>query len=492
MKVIAARIAHESHSFSVLDTTLRDYVANELIMGDDIFRLRGTGSEMGGILAASDALGWELIPVITANASTSGPVTRVTYEALVEPILMALKSEKAYRAIVLSLHGAMYVKGLPDPEGELLARIRDIVGPDMLISVALDLHANVTDKMAACANIMTSYRTTPHTDLYETGARACTLLAQAIDENIRPRCYVARRPTLAGMDLGRTVVEGHMTRMQREARQIEKSASDVLDISLVAGYYMGDVFEAGPSVIVVSRGESEEAERIADRLMDDAYSWKDQITIKLESIDAALEKARQPAMAAGPLILADYTDGPGGGGYGDATRLMKALVDAQISDSVVGPIYDPEAAKLGVAAGVGSVATFLVGGKTDSRFGGEPVKLSGRVVAVSNGEYIRKGPFRRGTPGSLGQSFVLEVGCVRVIVCSKRMQAEEREQYRIFGIDPEQVNVIALKGVNLFRADFEPMARDIVFVEAGGIHASDLRTLPYTNVRRPIWPLDDV
>lgn len=491
-KVLVARLSHESHSFSRLRTTMAEFGREELLFGADILeRMAGTRTEVGGIIQAAQAYGWELVPVVSACASTSGPVTRAAYDALTEPILRALAEQPDIGAIVLSLHGAMYVDGLPDPEGDLLFRIRQQAGWKVVVAATLDLHANVTDAMVRYADILTSYRTTPHTDQFETGQRASALVQRTLKGDIHPRLHVVRRPTIAGMDLGRTLGDTPMTRLQARARQYEAEGF-VLDLSLNAGYYMGDVFEAGPSVLVLGDSDAEDSRclAVANALMDDAYSWRAQKTVHLQSIDAALALCRKPAERSGPLILADYTDGPGGGGYGDATHLLRALVEANLPGTLVGLLYDPESARQAVVAGAGAEVDMRIAGKTDPHFGGGPVALRVRVLALSDGRFTRTGPFKTGTPASIGTSALLQCGEVRIIVASNRVQAEERGQYRVLGVDVEQLNILALKGINHFRADLEPVSRGVVFVESGGIHATDLCTLPYRNVRRPVWPLD--
>lgn len=492
-QVVVARLSHESHAFSRLRTTLAEFGREELLFGDDMVeRMRGTRTELGGIIDAAHAHGWQLVPTVSACASTAGPVTRAAYDALTEPMLRTLAEHPGAAAVVLSLHGAMFVEGLPDPEGDLLCRIRRQVGPRVVIAATLDLHANVTDAMVRYADILTSYRTTPHVDQYEAGQRACALVQRALLGEIRPRVHLARRDMIAGMDLGRTLRDGPMTRLHARARDWEQREAAVLDVSLNAGYYMGDVYEAGPSVLVVGHGDAALCQRVADELIDDAYTWRDQKTVHLQSIDEALARCREPAQRSGPLILADYTDGPGGGGYGDATALLQALLAANLPGTLVGLLYDPESARQAIAAGVGQTLDLRIGGKTDPDFGGAPVAVHARVLAVSDGRFVRSGPFKTGTPASIGASALLQCGEVQIIVASNRVQAEERGQYRVLGVDVERLNVLALKGINHFRADLEPIARGIVFVESGGIHATDLRTLPYRNVRRPLWPLDDI
>jgi len=490
-RVVAGRICHESHSFSVLPTTLYDFAQMELLFGDEILRERtGTRSEMGGFIEGARTYGWDVQWTVSANTAPSGPLTRTTYEALLEPILRACQATPRPDAVLLSLHGSMYVEGLPDPEGDLLDRVRAAVGPKTIVGAALDLHANVTDKMVEHADLITSYRTTPHVDQFETGRRLCDLVERTLRGQLVPRMAVARRPMLLGLDLGRTLGEGPMVRLLRDARELEAKDERVADISLHAGFPYGDVREGGPSVLVITHDDRSVAHTFAERLMDEAERTRDETTVHLVSVAEAIDRARRPASKSGPIILAEYTDGPGGGAYGDATDVLAALLAANIPGTVVGALYDPETVRDCLAAGIGRRGTFRVGGKTDARYGGGPVEITGVVSALSDGQYVRKGPFETGTRASLGQCACIDVGNVRVIVASYRVQAEDREQYRLLGIEPESVNVLALKGINHFRADFEPVAREIVFVEAGGIAASDPSIFPWQHLRRPIWPLD--
>ena len=192
------------------------------------------------------------------------------------------------------------------------------------------------------------------------------------------------------------------------------------------------------------------------------------------------------------MLFRSYTDNPGGGAHGDGTSFLKALLESKVEDAVVGHIADPESAKIGIDAGIGATVTLNLGGKTDPRFGGTPLKVTGKVEAIADGVYTRKGKYATGTVGTIGPSFLLNLGHVRVIVSSIKSQIDDREQFRMFGIEPEKVNVLLCKASNHFRADFEPMARKLIYIDSGGIVSRNFAQFPYKKVRRPIWPLDKV
>jgi len=179
-----------------------------------------------------------------------------------------------------------------------------------------------------------------------------------------------------------------------------------------------------------------------------------------------------------------------GGGHGDGTLLLAELLKADLPGTVVGPLYDPESVQLAMAAGVGVGVSLNIGGKQDPAYGGAPVPAHVVVKRLSDGAYTRRGPYATGTIGQMGDTALVAIGNVDILLVSLRGQPEDREQFRIVGIDPEGVNVLAFKGINHFRADFEAISREIVFVDSGGLVSVDFTRFPFRNVRRPIWPLD--
>lgn len=492
IKVFACGIEHESHSFSKRLTELSDFLDAEVGCIDSNPGLLSTRSTAGGILSAARERNWDLRFPFLAHATPSGPLTRDTFETLLQRLVDQLIAAGPVDGVLLALHGAMFAEHCPDCEGEILRRVREVVGAELPIAITLDLHANFSDQMAALANIATSFRTTPHTDQWEASHRAACLLDDAIRQGRQPQIHVARLPMMAGMDMGRTMdPDGPMSRLQQMARTLEAAHPEILDIALNAGFYYGDIAEAGPSVTVTAVRRDAAFAAVADQLMRKAWESRDYVSLQHYPVAQAVELACAVPAGPGPVILADYTDGPAGGAYADGTHLLRALLDRNLPDTVVGPIFDPEAVQLAIAAGSGAEVTLEIGGKTDPGLSGGPVRVSGKVTCISDGRYVRQGPFSTGTVGQFGPSVLIQVGQVGVIVVSRRQQPEDREQYRIFGIDPERLNILACKGINHFRADFEPISRQIIFVDSGGLVSVDFKRFPFRNVRRPIWPLDE-
>ena len=492
-RVLAASIKHETHAFNRLPTTLAHFKAQQFALADEIpKKYAGVRLEMGGFLDAAKQYGWELHHPVCTFATPGGVVTDEAFEFFLGHLTEGLKKAGTLDGVALALHGSMVTESHDDAEGEILKRVRALVGREVPIAVSLDLHANATEEMAAFADIITTYRTTPHTDMYEAAERAGRLLQRAMKGEIRPSVSLASRPVLSGLDRGRTIAgHGPMIDMLKMVKQAEAEEAGVLEIGVNAGYAWSDVAFTGPTVLVTGDGQNPAYKNLAERLAEHIWATRGKDTVHLLSMAEAIRIAAEKRPAgSGPLLIGDYTDNPGGGGHGDGTNLIRALIDAGIEDVVVGTMADPESAQVGLKAGIGAIVTIDLGGKIDPRFGGTAIRLTGKVAAVSDGIYLRKGKFATGTTGTMGPSFLLDMGRIRIIVATHRTQIDDREQFRIYGVEPEKANVLACKAMNHFRADFEPMSRKLIYVDSGGICSLDYRKFPWTKLRRPIWPLD--
>jgi len=294
--VLIASIMHETNTFSRQPTGLEEYRRRYDHRGDAVPKaFRGTATEMGAFIAAADQHGWTLRHPIAAAATPAGKVTKAAWDEL-SGALLAEVDDKV-EGILLALHGAMVTESTDDAEGELLARIRQKIGPDVPIAITLDLHANVSDRMAEHANIIIAYRTYPHVDQFERGIQAAELVQRAMAGEIRPRTVVARRPTLDGLDHGRTTTPGPMTEMLERADRCEKEPG-ILVVSVHAGFGWADIRDAGPSVTVTGDGERPQFRAIAEELMDEVWRTRRQSSVTFYSVDEAIEVAESPTARA--------------------------------------------------------------------------------------------------------------------------------------------------------------------------------------------------
>src|SRR5262252_4916790 len=490
-RVLTARFMHETNTFSRVptDTAMirrRDYhLENEI---PEAFR--GTRSAFGATFEAADRFGWSLVHPVSANPNPSGIVSDDAFEQITGMILGVVDAKGPIDGVLLHLHGAMVNQSHEDAEGEFLARLRRRLGPDVPVVVTLDLHANVTQRMAENANALIAYRTYPHIDQYERAWQGAALLERAMKGEVRPRTVIARRPMLYGLDHGRTQ-QGPMAELIARGEALERSGA-ALVVSVCAGFSRANIHDVGPSVTVTVDGNVERGQAIAGEFMDYAWETRGFTTVKLLPVAEAVALAKQGKPGEKPLVVADYTDNPGGGGYGDATAFLKGLVESGVESVAFHAICDPEALQEGMRAGVGAKTTLALGGKTDPAMGGGPLSLFGEIVCLTNGRFIAYGPMGGGVERDYGPSMVFRVGGIDIIVITNNGQAVDLGQFTSLGIDPTRYRTVAVKSMQHFRAAFEPIAREVILVDTGALCSEIYTPQLFTRVRRPVWPLDAI
>ncbi|MGD9827166.1 MAG: M81 family metallopeptidase [Hyphomicrobiaceae bacterium] len=489
-RVLIAGFKHETNTFSVLPTTMDDYRGRVLYFGDEIGKVfADTNSEICGFMDVAEQNGWRPVYSVVADASPSGPVSRATFEEITSRIIADASSGGGVDAILLQLHGAMVAEHSPDGEGLLLRLLREKVGPAVPIGVTLDLHGNVTDDMARYADVIVSYRTYPHVDQREIARECAGLIARTLAGEIKPVVVVRRGPMLVGVDHGRTTAPGPMREALAKAAELMKDAQ-VHTVSVLAGFSTADIPDAGPSVVVVGEGHDPRYRQMADRLVEFIWQTRAQKTVAPVSSEAAVAVARAKGKPGKPVVIADAADNPGGGGYGDSTRLLQALVDSGLEGVAFGALFDPESAAACHKAGVGGEVKLALGGKVDPAFG-PPVGVVATVTALSDGKFLFEGPMQRGVPVDMGPSAAIKSGGVEVVIASRRYQNYDRMFFLSLGIDPNARAVVGVKSAQHFRAAYQPMASEVVVVDEGnGITTRDFSARTYTRIRRPIFPLD--
>jgi len=490
--VLTGQFAHETNTFSKLPTGIDNFRDACCLFGDEISRgIAGTRIELVGVEEAAREYGWRLTHSVAAWATPSGKVTRDAWDLVTGRLLEAVDDAARIDGILLALHGAMVTEDHDDAEGALLAAIRERVGPKVPIAITLDLHANVTDRMAEHADIITAFRTYPHVDQVQTARRAAAVLERAMGGQVAPRTVVARRPMLKGLNDGRTQSEP-MLGMLARAESLEATDDGVLVVSLHAGFALADTEQTGVSVSVTGDGGDPRYGDIAEQFMEQAWETRHLDSNVYLDVPSAIAETRallERADAEGPIVVADFSDNPGAGAYGDSTLLLRGLIESGIDGVAFAALPDPEAATALAAAGEGAEVTISLGGKIDPLFG-PPLKLTGTVRRVTDGSYVAQGPRWKGVTQHLGPTAVFRVAGVDVVVCTHRVQCTELETFSHAGIHPRTCRVVGVKSMHHFRAAYEPIARAILVVDAGALASTDYSRLPYRKLRRPIFPLD--
>lgn len=488
-KVLSAEIAHETNTFNIRPTTLRAFQDRFLLDGPQAIAARGDqNTELAGLLDTGRDHGWDIRHVISAAAGPGGVVTREAFDALTAPLIAAAAQDGPWDGIFLMLHGAMVTDFCEDGEGEILQRVRAVVGPDVPIAITLDPHANVTAQMCALAHILVSFTTYPHVDVRATGRRAAELLQRTMAGDIHPVTLRIHRPMLEEANGGRTDI-GPMIERHALARAYE-TRKGIYAISINGAFACADIAEVGPTVLVTCDGDTAAHRRIGETLADDIWARRHEVlnAYMTSAEAAAAAKAWHPG--AGPLIIADYADNPGSGAYGDATALLADLLDAGVQDACFGPLIDPEAATLLNSCAVGAQVTLGIGGKTAPAFGGGPLQVTGVVKWTGDGRVVGSGPILGGLERSFGATAVLEVAGVEILIVSVAHQMLDLKQFETFGIDPARKGVVALKSMQHFRAAFTPIAGRIIVCDTGALCTLNYGLLEYKNVPRPTHPLD--
>ncbi len=486
-RILSAEISHETNTFNIRPTGLQNFRDRYLLDGPQAIAARGdSNTELAGLLDTGRDHGWDITHVISAAAGPGGPVTREAFETLIAPLLAA--ADQDWDGIFLILHGAMVTADHEDGEGEILRRLRAITGPEQPIAVTLDPHGNITKAMCDLAQILVSFTTYPHVDIRATGRRTAEILHRTMSGDIAPHTLRAHRPMLEEANGGRTDI-GPMIDRHALARAYEARA-DIFAISINGAFPEADIAEVGPTVLITCAGDPVAHQAIIEKLADDIWDRRTETLNTYLTCTEAAEIAADWHPDSGPLIIADYADNPGAGGYGDATALLAALLDAGVKNACFGPLIDAKAAADLQASAVGSTVSLSIGGITAPKMGGGPLQVSGTVKWVGQGRFTGNGPILGGLERNFGPTVVLTVGDIDILIVSIAHQMLDLNQFATFGIDPTRKSVIALKSMQHFRAAFAPIAGRIIVCDSGAICTPNYALLNYQKVPRPIFPLD--
>lgn len=497
--VLLGGFAHETNTFADGTTGREQFQERREYVGDEIpTKMRGTNTNEGGAIGAAEDAGVDLRYTVSASATPSGIVAEEAYDHYTKQILDGVEEHAAaLDGVCLCLHGAMVPEGRDDGEGPLVAAVRERVGPEVPIAVTLDLHGNITDQLVEEADVLVAYEEYPHTDMGETGRRAMDLLVRTMRGAVEPTMHIERPPVLP-MGPKQNTREGPMADLMALARELERR-DDVLKVNVLPGFHQADVPSMGFSIPVVADGDPEAAREVSRELAWTVWERRERFVGDYPEPAEAVAQARDLVEAGatenGPVVLADVGDNPGGGGAADGTTVLRELLDQGVENAGFAIMRDPEVVDTCIDAGVGERVTVTMGGKTDDRHGDPIENVDGYVVAITDGEFENTGPMGTGSENHLGRTVHLRCGegeGVSVLVTENRLQPLDAEIWRHAGIQPERLDVLTVKSMNHFRADYEPMASEVIPINSIGLCGMDPRKFSYDRIRRPKFPLDDV
>lgn len=479
MRVFSGSIATETNTFGPMPTGLASFRDRGYYRwGEHPDRPTQFSGPLWAARLRGKEQGWELFEGVVAGAQPSGITTREAYEQLRDELLADLKRALPVDMVLLGLHGAMVADGYEDCEGDLIARVREIVGPKVVIGGELDPHNHLTPQMVDNADLLISFKEYPHTDVVERALELVDICAAKVQGKANPVAAVADCRMIVMMHTSRQPARGFVDRIQAL-----EGKDGVLSISITHGFPWADVPEMGTKVLVYTDGDRAKAQALAKQLADELIGLREQLTVRSPGIDAALDEAL--AFDGGPIVIADGADNPGGGAASDSTFFLRRMLERGITNAAIGPVWDPIAVRVAFEAGVGARLPLRIGGKI-SPLSGDPLDLECTVKA------LRPEMMMTGLAGMmpLGDCALVEAGGIDIVLVTLRNQALNTDLFTQLGCDLAAKKIVVVKSSQHFYASFSKVAKHVIYGNAPGAVTADLKTLPYRKIRRPLWPLD--
>ena len=478
-KIFTSTLGTETNTFSSLPTGLR------LFEETCLFRKASYGQKvpMFGLPLAvwrqrAEARGWTIVESLCAFAQPAGKTVKKVYESFRDEIVADLKAALPVDAVLLSLHGAMVAEGYDDAEGDLLAHVRRVVGPDVPIGVELDLHGNVGPLKLDNASWIVLFKEYPHIDVKERAEEVFTILEAVFDRGAKP---------VMGWYDCRTVGLFHTTRQPMRGF-VDKCAAlegkdGVLSVSVIHGFPWADVPDMGSKLLVVTDGDRAKAERLAAELGREFYAMRDATQPPYATLDQAMARAASHNLPK-PLVIADVSDNAGGGGASDSTFILRAMRERGIKDGAIATFWDPMAVRIAFEVGEGAEVDVRIGGKLGP-MSGPALDLRAKVIG------LKRDATTHGFGGSrvpMGDMAAFEVDGIAIVCSTLRAQCKSVDAFTNVGVDPSMRKVVVVKSMQHFHAEYAPVASEILYVAVPGAVAPDFRSMTYTKAPKKQWP----
>lgn len=481
MRLFAATIATETNTFSPLPTSLEAYKEGVWLRPgehpDDTALMCTAPLWVARRRAAAE--GFTLVEGSCFAASPAGPTNRADYETMRDEVLAQVQGALPLDGVLLGLHGAMVAHGYDDVEGDIVERVRGIVGPGCVIGVELDPHCHLTLKRLRSADIIILYKEFPHTDVVDRAEDLLTLVLKTIRRQVVPvqsvydcrqiGMYPTTLPLMRAFVDRTAAMEGH---------------GGVLSVSIVHCFPYADVPELSGRILVITDGDKALADRLATELGEEFVAMRGRTAPEFLDVEAGISAGLE--VNGHPVVMADPADNAGGGAPSDNTSILRALIARRVDNAAIGPIWDPVAVRLCFDAGLGAVFPLRFGGKIGPT-SGPPVDATVTVTGLARDCWQSFGP----TQVKLGDCACVKIGGVEAVLISNRTQALGLELFRNVGVEPTDKKLLVVKSTNHFMAAFGPIAKKVLYIDADGPISRDYRKIDYRCLQRPIWPLDE-
>ena len=490
MKLIIGSFMQETNSFSSFKCDLKSFKDREFLVGDEIISYHSNkGTEIGAFIEVAEKQNIQLIPIVSARAVSGGKVTLGAYNKIKALFLEKLKQVNQFDGILLALHGAMVVENLDDPEGNFLDAIRGIIGKDVPIVSSFDFHANFTKRMMNSLNALTSYNTVPHMDHFKTGERAISIMISILNKKINPTIAMKRLPMMvAAVDVQTT--QGPLGEAMEIAKTIEKG-KDVINTSIFGVQPWLDLYDVGFSIVVVTNHDLDLAQSKTNEIARMLWKSRKRFTVNELTVEEAINRAKE--IDGGPIVFSDSANAPSAGAAGDTTYVLKKVLDLELDFPVTLTITDPEAVKMCIKKGIRGIINLEVGGRIDKNFSSPLPIIGSYIKTISDGKYTYKGKFMHGIEENMGKTVVLVIKKnIFLCITELRTPTYDPELYISLGISPKDMKIIVVKSPSTFIPNYESFAKEIIMLKTPGPSSSNLIDLPFKNIRRPMYPWDQM
>jgi microcystin degradation protein MlrC len=490
MRIAVGSLMEEANSFSPIPTTVATFESYYVYRGDELLTRYGDArTEVPGFLAVLKEAGAMPVPLIAAYAAASGTVTREAFDTLVGEMEDRLRAAGPVDGLLLALHGALVVEDQPDGDGEIIERMRRILGPNVPIGVSLDLHGHITPLKLQPNTFLIGYREYPHIDMFETGERTARILVDVVAGRRKmPAMALAKRPLLVTPTVTRTT-DGPFRPIALAARRMEKDG-EVIHAALFPVQPWLDVPDLGFAALVCAEDPAS-AQAAADRLADLMWAHRADFFPDLAPLDEAI---RIGLTSDGMTLVADAGDAPTGGSAADSPAVLAALIAGGADKSgrlSYLTLCDPPAVEASARAGLGNLVILSVGHHF-SHNDGEPVAIAGTVVHLSDGRYTMTDGGPNGMELRMGPTAVIAIGGIRLLLRSQPSMEWDKAMYESQGLPLRAAALVFVKSPSHFRQSFGPLAARILVANTPGPTAPDMTRIPFTKVTRPLYPLDSL
>ena len=515
MRIPLLGISHETNTFSSVPANYAAFEASGILRGEEIFdKFRDASYTISGYMQAAEELGFELVPLMYAVTGPIGTITKDAYDRLTAEMFGMLRDQGPWDAVLISNHGAAVSEEFPDMDGEFCRAVREIVGPDIRVGVTLDMHGNVSKPIVENTDVCIVWRTNPHLDPKPRARKTAELIFRATKDEIDPVQWIEMPPMYVNI-VKQFTGEDPMKSFVDDAVAANKTPG-ILDTSVAEGYPYSDVEKMGMAWIAIADGDLDLAKSVAKDMAAKAWERRAELNVQVASITEALDYAianykgprnlneadvvatdgtalappEDEEVRNGPIVLMDVGDNIGGGSSADSTHILAEAVERGIS-GFLQTLYDPESVEACVASGVGATVTLDVGGKTDDMHG-NPVRVTGTVRAITDGQYEELGPSHGGFRFyNSGVTARLDTdGGQTLVLTSARAGNTVRAQMYHIGIIPERYRIVVAKGVVSPRPAYQPIAGKVILVNTPGVTTADMSTFTYHHRRIPLYPME--